>query len=236
MNVIVKEYGKVVASILNERKPASILDTPSGSGWLSTVLDYDVQLDGIDLYEGVPDGYRNVRQFDLDDGLPQDLPEYEAIVSCEGIEHIANPGLFLKHIHQHLSVEGLLIVTTPNVWYPQARLQYWLRGFFPGFPCLVGKIKKGSHMHIMPWSFPQLYLYLTLFGFREIELHEEPCKKPKHFLEKVIGFPQRMYCVRKQKKSKTEEERQFWKMTGSVQSVYGRRLIVSATAGSQIPG
>lgn len=230
MQKIVKLYGVVVANILNTHRPKTVLDAPSGSGWLRTVLDYDVVVDGIDLYEEVPDGYRSVRVFDLDDGLPGELPQYEAIVTCEGIEHIANPGLFLKDIKAHLVDGGLMILTTPNIWYPQSRLQFWLRGFFPGFPCLVGKINRGSHMHIMPWSYPQLYLYLRLFGFGDIVLHDEEQKKPKHFFEKIIGLPQYLYCKRKVKKSATEEERSFWKAAGSSQSVYGRHLIITATS------
>ena len=32
----------------------------------------------------------------------------------------------------------------------------------------IGKVRRGSHMHILPWSFPQLHLFLTLAGFARI--------------------------------------------------------------------
>ena len=83
-------------------------------------------------------------------------------------------------------------------------------------------------MHIMPWSFPQLYLFLRLKGFEDIRLHDVAEKKPKRTYERLLGFPQMLYCRQKQRKSLTDEERAFWSFAGSEQSIYGRRLVVSA--------
>lgn len=218
---------EVVATILKERKPKSLLDTPCGSGWLVDALGYSADIDGIDLYAEPRNGYRDVHAADLDHGIPDALPNYDCIVSCEGIEHFSNPGLFLESIHRHLNPGGMVLITTPNVWYPMARLQYFLRGFFPGFPCLAGRIEKGSHMHIMPWSYPQLYLYLTLHGFKNIQLHHEPLSRAKYQLEKLMALPQKLYCKSKIKKS-DGELRKFWETCLEAPSLYSRHLIVSA--------
>jgi SAM-dependent methyltransferase len=218
----------VVANILEQKRPKTILDTPSGDGWLVSLLSYEPDIDGIDLFEGKPAGYRNFLQADLDSGIPDNLLKYDAVVSCEGIEHIGNPILFLETVKSHLNKDGIIIITTPNVWYPAAKIQYLLRGFFPSFPSLVGKISRGTHMHITPWSFPQLFLYLSLSGFTNITLHDTSDKKPNHFFERIFGFPQKIYCQNKFNKSKTTEEKNFWKMSGSNQSIFGRRLVVSA--------
>ncbi len=223
-----KPYMPVVAGILNEIKPSSILDAPSGKGWLHSLLTFDHSIDGIDLFENKPEGYRNSLKADLDFGIPGDLEKYDAIVSCEGIEHIGNPLLFLETAKNHLVNNGLIVITTPNVWYPGARLQYFLRGFFPSFPCLVGKIRRGTHMHIMPWSYPQLFLYLKLAGYTNIKLHEVPEKKPKYLHEYIIGFPQKIYCNNRCRKASSGEEKAFWNDAGSNQSLFGRRLVVSA--------
>ncbi|PIQ10888.1 MAG: methyltransferase type 11 [Hydrogenophilales bacterium CG_4_9_14_3_um_filter_59_35] len=223
-----KPYQPVVASILNQSRPATILDAPSGSGWLKGLLGFDAQIDGLDLFAPPPDAYRTFRSIDLDLGLPDDLGLYEAIVCCEGIEHFGNPDLFFRTARRHLVHGGRLIVTTPNVWFPEARLQFFLRGFFPSFPCLVGRIERGTHMHIMPWSFPQLFLFLRLNGFEDITLHDTEEKKPKRVYERLLGIPQALYCRHKRNKSITEEERAFWSFAGSEQSIYGRRLVVSA--------
>lgn len=223
-----KTYRPVVAELLNTSRPNLILDAPAGGGWIKSHLEFDPQIDGIDLYEGEPSGYRQFRLHDLDDGLPPDLPVYDAIVCCEGIEHLANPGLLLASAHEHLADGGLILITTPNIWYPGAKLQFLMRGFFPSFPCLAGRIKRGTHMHIMSWSYPHLYLFLRLFGFVDIRLHDVPDRKPKHLFEWIIGYPQRLYCNHKLRAAPTAEEKAFWECAGSPQSVFGRRLVISA--------
>ena len=222
-----KSYEPVVAALLAERQPRAVLDAPCGSGWLATRLDNECRVDGIDLYGSRPPRYAGFRAADLDAGLPADLGIYDAIVCCEGLEHLGNPLLLLRTAHGHLAPGGLLVVTTPNTWYPAARLQYLLRGFFPGFPSLAGKMQPGTHMHIAPWSFPQLHLYLRLAGFDEVQLHEvDP--QPKHAWERLVGWPHHLYCASRLRRAATEEERDYWRAAGSRQSLWGRRLVVSA--------
>lgn len=224
-----KSYMPAVIDLLNKIKPKSILDAPSGSGWLASALETNAAIDGIDLFEEKPSGYRNIIKADLEYGIPNELQKYDAVVSCEGIEHIGNPRLFLETAKQHLEENGTIIITTPNVWYARAKIQYLLRGFHPGFPCLTGKIRRGTHMHITPWSFPQLYLYLKLTGYTDITLHNIVEKKPKYFIERIIGLPQKLYCRNKFNKATSVEESKFWQNAASDQSIFGTRLVVSAT-------
>ena len=223
-----KNYMSSIVSILEKLKPKTILDIPSGEGMLLRELTFDVEIDGLDLYELKPEGYRSFQQFDMDNGLPKELPLYDAIVSCEGIEHLGNPLLFLENIKSHLNNKGVLIISTPNIWSPASKLKYLMRGFFPSFPNLAGKIIKGSHMHIMPWSYPSLYLFLKLAGFDEIRLHSIEEKKPKHLFERFFGWPQTFYCNRNSRNAVSSEVREYWTDAGSSQSVYGRHLVVSA--------
>jgi SAM-dependent methyltransferase len=223
-----KNYVPVVADILRQHRPSRILDAPSGSGWLRSMVDSECEIDGIDLYGKAPVGYRHFRAIDLDQGLPDDLGTYDAIVSCEGIEHIGNPELFLRSARALLKDGGTIVITTPNTWHPAARLQYVTRGFFPGFPCLVGRIQKGTHMHIAPWTFSHLYVYLTLAGFSDVRLHEVDEPKPRRAFEWPFGLLQKAYCARHLKKATNEEHRRFWTQLASPQSVYGRQLVVSA--------
>jgi SAM-dependent methyltransferase len=223
-----KAYQPIVAEIAHAVRPRTILDLPSGNGWLPAQIGMpDVEIDGIDLYEGQPPGYRNFRKGDLDEGVPPEFGRYDMIVSCEGIEHIANPGLFLKSARAHLNPGGTLIVTTPNTWHPAARLKYFQRGFFPGFPSLAGKIEPGTHMHIMPWSWPQLYLHLKLAGFTDVKLH--PCieNERTHVFEKILSLPMKAYCTRNARKAKSDEERNYWNAAASPGSLFARRLVVS---------
>lgn len=231
-----KTYMPTVARALRQAKPRRILDAPSGGGWLSTQIDWEAEIDGIDLYAAGSSGYRRLVAADLDEGIPESLGSYDAIASCEGIEHLGNPLLFLRSCRAHLADCGMLVVTTPNVWHPASRIKYLTRGFFPGFPSLAGKVEPGTHMHIMPWSFPWLWLYLKLAGFDDIRLLDVDEPKPKYAIERLFSLPQRIYCRRGLRKAATEEERAYWRQAGSDQSVYGRRLVVSALRGSTVGG
>ncbi|MEO5340841.1 MAG: class I SAM-dependent methyltransferase [Magnetococcus sp. MYC-9] len=223
-----KPYQPLVVELIRQQAPQTLLDAPSGSGWLPEALGEGYSVDGLDLYGADPARYRRFAGQDLNAGIPDGFGAYDCIVSCEGIEHLFSPATFLQSAREHLHPGGMLIVTTPNVWYPGARLQYLLRGFFPSFPNLVGRIRPGSHMHISPWSFPQLYLILSLLGFKNIRLHPRAESAPKHLYERLLGFPQQLYCRLKRQRAVTAEEQLFWQMAGSAASVYARGLVVSA--------
>lgn len=233
--IFVKAYQPIVGAIAKAAAARSILDLPSGLGWLQSQVPDGVEIDGIDLFEPKPAGYREFLAADLEDGVPSNLGSYDMIVSCEGIEHIANPGLFLKSVREHLKPGGTAVVTTPNTWHPAARLQYFARGFFPGFPSLAGKIERGTHMHIMPWSWPQLYLHFKLAGFTDIRLH--PCLEQArtHLYEHILAFPMKSYCLRRIGKAKTSEEKEYWQTAAGPGSLFARRLVVSAKSPNPPP-
>ena len=205
----------------------TVLDAPSGGGWLIEALGDEVEIDGIDLYAQTSGNYRRIWKHDLDTGFPENACTYDLICCCEGIEHVGNPLLLLKSFWNHLNSNGTLVVTTPNVWYPHSRLQYYSRGFFPGFPTLADRIHPGTHMHIMPWSWPQLYVYFRLAGFPAPDIIEEPLSKPKYFHERLLSLPGRLYCKRKKARAKTPEEVAYWTCAGSEASLLGRHLTVS---------
>ena len=219
---------RITVKILNFKRPSTILDAPCGQGWLPPYLKYPAEIDGLDLFEEMKPKYRRFIQHNLDLGVPSELPSYDCIVCCEGIEHFGNPLLFLKSALDHLNPNGFLLITTPNTWHPAARVRFLMRGFFPGFSPIAGKIKEGDHVHLMPWSYPQLNLYLKLAGFRNISMpaYHENC--PKHFWEKMVALPQLFYARHKQSKAPDEESRSFWKSAQMPISLYARQLIVIA--------
>jgi SAM-dependent methyltransferase len=217
---------------LRGRSYQTVLDAPSGGGWLPEALGAGVVVDGVDLYVDNAPGYRKLWKHDLDEGLPEECHDYDLICCCEGLEHLGSPLLVLRHFHRSLKSNGTLIITTPNVWYPQARLQYLFRGFFPSFPALADKVNPGTHMHITPWSFPQLYVYLKLAGFRPPEIIPEQLSRAKHFHERIVSLPAKLYCRSRLKKARTAEEREYWKQAGTQESLLGRHLIVVTSKGT----
>lgn len=63
------------------------------------------------------------------DVMTMDLGEqYEVIVAGEIIEHLADPGQFLRNMRRHLTANGTLVVTTPNP-FSSGQFQYlWRHG------------------------------------------------------------------------------------------------------------
>lgn len=218
-----------VIAWLKGRPIKSVLDAPSGDGWLKDALPPDAEVDGIDLYAQPEGRYRKFWQHDLDTPLPKDCGKYDLICCCEGLEHLGNPLLFLREVNRLLADDGLLVVTTPNAWYPQSRLQFLHRGFFPSFPPLAGKVVPGSHMHITPWTYPQLYVYLKLAGFKPPQILPEELSKAKHLHERLLAWPARIYCRGREKRATTEETRAYWQAAGSDASLLGRHLTTVTT-------
>ncbi len=52
---------------------------------------------------------------------------FDVVVAGEIIEHLANPGLFLETVREHLLPSGRLILTTPNAWAYHRTIRAWFR-------------------------------------------------------------------------------------------------------------
>ncbi|HYG42059.1 MAG TPA: methyltransferase domain-containing protein [Bordetella sp.] len=228
----IKPYYPVVLSILRQHGARVVLDMPCGSGWLGQAmaagqLDLDA-LDGLGLWEfpaaSLP--YRQVREHDLDTPLAG-TGGYDAIVCGEAIHLLRNPGLMLHGAFQALRPGGKLIITTPNTWRSGSRMRYLLRGFHHGFAPMVRK-QRGDYVTYVPWSFPQLHLFLAHEGYTDIAMHDIDEPKPKHFTEHLVGWPSRLYYRSRQRTAETAAEHEYWRQAGSPQALYGRWLVVSA--------
>lgn len=229
---LTKNYGLIVSRLINDWRPQTILDVGAGSGWLPAALSYGPTIDGIDWnFREVP-GYATYRAANINNGFPEGLSQYHCVVCCEVIALLTNPGILFSEANRHLPIGGKFIISTPNSLYPQSRLQYFMRGFHSGFPSLAGKLMWGQHMHLIPWSFPQIYNFLMLHGFRDITLHEVPEPKPKSLHEWCLGAPAWLYAAWKRKNGSIES-RDFWKMAGSRQAMFGRRMLISASKGEE---
>lgn len=225
-----KPYYKPVLNLLDDDHCNAILDVPCGKGWLACLLDDTKTIDGADASDFAANKYRKFFKIDFNESLPLEDRSYDAVVSCEGLEHMGNPLLFLKECRRILRIGGQLIVTTPNIWYPGARCKFLINGFFPSFPAITSEFEVMNHKHLIPWSPPQLYLFLKLAGFSEIEQFAREEQSPKRRWERALVWILKGYVARRYNRAKTDDERQFWETMKVNQGLAGRGLIFKAIA------
>ncbi len=88
-------------------------------------FDFDQQ--GIDVLEKA--GGTNLYRADLEklDEVPLD-ETFDVIIAGEMIEHLSNPGLFLRGIQRFMNAETKLVITTINAYSGMRFMIYGLRG------------------------------------------------------------------------------------------------------------
>lgn len=87
-------------------------------------LGVDIDAPGVEVLRR--SGYQVVQA----DAETMDLGErFDTIIAGELIEHLENPGRFLRNMHRHLRAGGNLILSTPNPFASGRAWNIWRRGF-----------------------------------------------------------------------------------------------------------
>jgi len=118
--------------------PGHVIDLPCGTGYLSNhAVNAGWRVSPADLFPELWQGdpAAKVLQANLDGQLPFSDSTADALVCCEGIEHIENPWNALREFHRVLRKDGDLIVSIPNTVDIRQRLRMLKRGhwghYFP---------------------------------------------------------------------------------------------------------
>jgi 2-polyprenyl-3-methyl-5-hydroxy-6-metoxy-1,4-benzoquinol methylase len=99
---------------------AHSIDSADIEGWLhGYVVKNAASTLGLDILESDVALLRQ-RGFNVvcADAITTDLGDtFDTIIAGELIEHIENPGAFLSNMRRHLTADGELLITTPNVFF-----------------------------------------------------------------------------------------------------------------------
>ena len=225
-----KAHRRSVAAELNADKPESILDICCGDGWVPGALTYPASVHGFDLYANGPAGYDFFKTGDFNLGVPDDLGVYDAAICCEAMGYLQNPGMFLQSVRKHLKTGGKFILSVPNPNYAGARVNHLIQGFPRSYSWFSQNETPEPHMPWLTLGLFQLWLLLGLNGFKDITVLEVDERKPRRQWEKAVGWIIKGYAKKRFKKAGNESVARLWDQAMSDQIVYGRQLVVSATA------
>lgn len=89
----------------------------------ASTVGLDIDQEGAELLSAKGFGvrYGDVHTVDLNE-------KFDVIVAGEIIEHLENPGQFLRNMRRHLVDDGTIIVTTPNPFYAKQSYKIWRKG------------------------------------------------------------------------------------------------------------
>jgi SAM-dependent methyltransferase len=144
-----------------------VLDIPSGNGWIGEALtEYGMDVISADINEEKP----HFAQVNMEKPLPFLDEEFDAIICCEGIEHIFSPFKLFTEFSRTLKKGGILIITTPNIQNLYSRLQFLCSGYlfqfdpFNKIPLQENEV--GDKGHISNVSYGQLRYYAEHHGMK----------------------------------------------------------------------
>jgi len=127
-----------ILEILAAQKPHKLLDVGCGDGRFAAFLSESIgiaEVCGVDISESAVSEARkrgiSAVKADLDrDGLPFPDEQFDAVLAGEVIEHVYDPDFFLSELRRILRVNGLLVLSTPNLAALHNRISLLL-GFEP---------------------------------------------------------------------------------------------------------
>jgi 2-polyprenyl-3-methyl-5-hydroxy-6-metoxy-1,4-benzoquinol methylase len=135
------------------KKGMRVLDFGCGEGAFSQrLIDAGMIVDGCDINTGQIKAKVNKKiTFDLNKEIKPDSfsDKYDVLIALEILEHLHNPWKYLKDCLTLLKVDGIIILSTPNISNFISRLRFFMRGSLIAFENL-------AHGHITPLSFVQL--------------------------------------------------------------------------------
>jgi 2-polyprenyl-3-methyl-5-hydroxy-6-metoxy-1,4-benzoquinol methylase len=109
------------------RAPGTVLDLGCATGLVGGQLrDWGHQVTGVDLLAN-PIAARRLDRFvvaDLEEGVPEELGQFDAVLAADVLEHLPRPEDFLTELHATVRPGGRVVACIPNFghWYPRLRV------------------------------------------------------------------------------------------------------------------
>ena len=208
-----------------------ILDIPAGNGLVSKELD---KLGGNLVSADINDEHKHYVQADMEEPLPFQNEEFDAVICLEGIEHTMRPEALFSELSRVLKNNGLLIITTPNVQNFYSRYQLLCTGYLFQFDPFnkipPSKDETGDKGHISPVFYTQLRYYSELHNLKTLKPSGGRLKRivalPFFLPFVLIGF---WWAFRDWKKTSGDRDKlEIIKHLFSIRMLFSRSIIFKA--------
>ena len=148
-----------------------VLDVPCGKGaFTRSLVDRGYEVLSLDCVDELEVEGSTFLQGDMNERLPLDDGELDAVVCIDGIEHIERPYDFARECFRVLRPGGNLIVSTPNISSLRSRWRWLLTGFHHGRKAPLDETDPNPLHHINMLEFHKIRYMLHREGFRIAEI------------------------------------------------------------------
>jgi len=163
-------------------------------GWLHfNIKKYAKSVFGIDISKECIE-FLKEKGYDVEVANAEDFnlnQKFDVIVAGELIEHLSNFQGFLNSVKKHLKEDGLLILTTPNMFYFKEALFLVLRGYPPVNPehtCYFDEVTLRQLLNRFGFSIKKI-MYTTEIKYNKLKLKDVIL----YLIEKLILYKKLKY-------------------------------------------
>ena len=167
VNTSANTHSQLVA-LIEKTKKAKVVDIPCGAGALVSRLvthGYEDIL-AIDINNTLEIEHSNFMRGDMNKPLPIENNVVDALLCCDGIEHISRQFSFVREVNRVLKDSGEFIISTPNISSLRSRWRWLLTGHHNKCKSPLNENEPDPSHHISMISYPELRYMLHSNGFK----------------------------------------------------------------------
>ena len=219
--------------LFQEQDMRDVLDIPCGEGaFTSRLLEKGLTVHAGDCVDGMKATGASFKVCDMNDPLPFDDSQLDAVVSIDGIEHIKRPFDFVMECSRVIRPGGILIVSTPNISALRSRWRWFLTGFHNKCKRPLDEGNPSPRHHINMLSFPSLRYMLHTNSFRITSVQTNRIKPVSWIYAIAVPFlylvTLRTFLREEKDLAQRERNRELLGQLFSSPVLFGETLVVKA--------
>ncbi len=229
-----KNTHETVFKLLGNNTKRFVADIPSGSGaFVQRLKDNGFEkVAAIDIANILELEHDNFVQADMTKPLPLKDGSIDVLVCIDGIEHISSQFDFVREANRILSVDGEVIISTPNISSLRSRWKWFFTGHHYKCESPLNENNPNPLHHIGMVSFAELRYMLHTNGFKINAIKTNRIKPVAIlyaiFLPLVLLATWWVYLKKGKKEGTLQVNKSIMQQVFSKAVLFGETLIVKA--------